>query len=194
MHGVAELVLAGPQYRRSGTIKLRAVPGGFATIQQPDLAVRGNLLVAGDQQIGVLSGLSYAELAAAADVEAAAPKGLYATGSGVQPDDPILADPELAQVIARAFGHGDAALRLLDPAAVPVLWPEHFDIGITIDEVNYGISPGDGHLPEPYAYIGPWTPREGPFWNVSFGAARPLTELPDAEAIHRFFAAGQRLT
>jgi hypothetical protein len=30
LHGVAELVLAGPQYRQSGTIRLRAVPGGFA--------------------------------------------------------------------------------------------------------------------------------------------------------------------
>ena len=26
----------------------------------------------------------------------------------------------------------------------PILWPEHFDVGITLDQVNYGLSPGDG--------------------------------------------------
>ena len=25
----------------------------------------------------------------------------------------------------------------------PVLWPEHFDLGVTLDEVNYGVSLGD---------------------------------------------------
>ena len=42
----------------------------------------------------------------------------------------------------------------------PVLWPEHFDVGITLDKVNYGVSPGDDDIPEPYAYVGPWTPRK----------------------------------
>jgi hypothetical protein len=50
-----------------------------------------------------------------------------------------------------------------------VLWPEHFDIGISVDEVNYGVSPGDVHIPEPYAYVGPWHPRVGTFWNTGFG-------------------------
>ncbi|GLW96468.1 hypothetical protein [Microtetraspora sp. NBRC 16547] len=46
LHGVAELVLAGPQYRQSGTIRLRAVPGGsFATTKHPDVAVNGDLLL-----------------------------------------------------------------------------------------------------------------------------------------------------
>ena len=29
LHGVAELLLAGPQYRASGTIRLRVEPGGL---------------------------------------------------------------------------------------------------------------------------------------------------------------------
>ena len=45
--------------------------------------------------------------------------------------------------------------------------------GIGVDEVNYGMSPGDGFHAAPYAYVGPWTPREGAFWNVPFGALRP---------------------
>ena len=36
LHGVAELVLAGPQYRTSGSIELRVTPGGFATTVAPD--------------------------------------------------------------------------------------------------------------------------------------------------------------
>jgi hypothetical protein len=71
-----------------------------------------------------------------------------------------------------------------------VLWPEHFDIGISVDEVNYGVSPGDVHMDEPYAYVGPWSPREGSFWNTPFGAARPLTELPDADALAGFLRDG----
>jgi hypothetical protein len=35
------------------------------------------------------------------------------------------------------------------------LWPEHFDLGITAARVNYGVSPGDGHIAEPYLYVGP---------------------------------------
>jgi hypothetical protein len=70
-----------------------------------------------------------------------------------------------------------------------VLWPEHFDVAITLDEVNYGASPGDGYLGEPYAYVGPFEPREGEFWNAPFGAARPLREL-DGE-ITAFFRAGR---
>jgi len=74
-------------------------------------------------------------------------------------------------VIRRA--DGDRALQNLDPAQVPVLWPEHFDIGITVAEVNYGVSPGDASIGEPYAYVGPWHVPDGAFWNQPFGAARP---------------------
>jgi hypothetical protein len=40
-HAVADLVLAGPQYTRSGRIELRATPGGFGTVAAPDLRVDG---------------------------------------------------------------------------------------------------------------------------------------------------------
>jgi hypothetical protein len=35
LHGVAELVMAGPQFRRSRSIQLRVVPGGFGTVAEP---------------------------------------------------------------------------------------------------------------------------------------------------------------
>ena len=60
--------------------------------------------------------------------------------------------------------------------------------------MNYGVSLGDARLPEPYAYVGPWQPRTGDFWNVPFGAARPLREFSSGdEALAEFFARGREL-
>ena len=85
-------------------------------------------------------------------------------------------------------------MRAFAPDQEPVLWPEHFDLGISLDEVNYGVSPGDSQIPRPYAYVGPWSAREGTFWNTPFGAARPLTELPDVDALVAFFHEGAEQT
>ena len=93
----------------------------------------------------------------------------------------------------RSFTDGDAALRLLDPGQVPTLWPEHFDIGITMAEINYGVSPGDALIGEPYAYVGPWQVPAGAFWNQPFGAARPLGQLTSPQAILEFFLEGRRI-
>jgi hypothetical protein len=180
-HGLAELVLAGPQYRRSGTIRLRVIEGGFATVKDPDLQVV--LDVVNDIAI---AGLTYAEVAARLGVDVGAPEGVYHDGSGVTATETI--EVPDAAALAEAFNRGNAALLAFAPDATPVLWPEHFDVGITLGEVNYGISLGDGYLAEPYAYVGPWKPREGAFWNAPFGAAHPLSELPDLAA---FFAEGR---
>ena len=96
---------------------------------------------------------------------------------------------------AEALRIGQAALAAYALSVEPVLWPEHFDIGITVDEVNYGVCPGDGHLGVPYAYDGPWS-REGlddPFWNAPFGAATPLTELGDETGVAAYFDRGRTL-
>jgi hypothetical protein len=77
--------------------------------------------------------------------------------------------------------------------ATPVLWPEHFDLAVTVDEMNLGVSPGDSWSAEPYAYVGPWEPRRGDFWNAPFGAARPMSALPDVDALAAFFTEGHRL-
>lgn len=193
LHGIAELVLAGPQHREIGRIRLRIVGGGFGTIGEPSLRVEGGDLVTGTARIP-LSGQTCASLAEAAGIEAGAPVGLYPDGSGVKPDEVITVDPEAGAAILRAFSAGDEALRGFAPETEPVLWPEHFDLAITLDEVNYGVSPGDGHLPEPYAYVGPHRPREGTFWNAPFGAARTLRELGNADAIQGFFEEGKRRT
>ncbi|MDQ0380626.1 hypothetical protein [Amycolatopsis thermophila] len=190
LHGVAELLLAGPQFRAGHGIRLRVTPGGFGTTAAPDLRLDGDLLVAGALRIPV-AGRRYTDLAAEAGVEAGAPAGLYSGGSGVSPAEEVVLDPEPARLILRAFAEGDEALRAFAPGETPVLWPEHFDVAITVDEVNYGVSPGDAHLPEPYAYVGPHRPRTGPFWTAPFGAARALRELGGTAEIRRFFEEGR---
>ncbi|RCG17401.1 hypothetical protein DQ384_39695 [Sphaerisporangium album] len=188
LHAVAELVMAGPQYRTSGTIRLGVVPGGFRTVAEPGLRVEGDALVAGGQVRAPLDGRTPAELGAATGAGVGAPENLYHDGSGASPDDVLRVDPAAAGHLARCLARGDEALRRLAPDATPVLWPEHFDLAVTVDEVTYGVSLGDGHLGVPYAYVSPWEPRAGEFWNAPFGAARPLSELHD---LHGFFAEGR---
>ncbi|WP_433614714.1 hypothetical protein ACQP2P_09340 [Dactylosporangium sp. CA-139114] len=187
LHGLAELVLAGPQYRASGTIRLRIVGGGFATVAAPDLRVTADALVVGGERRVALAGRTLGEVAAEAGVEPGAPAELYPDGSGAAPGDWLVLDR--AEEILAAFVAGDAALRALSAQATPVLWPEHFDLGISLDEVNYGVSAGDSAIGEPYAYVGPWRARTGDFWNMPFGAAHPVRELPDLGA---FFEQGRR--
>jgi len=191
LHAVAELLLAGPQHAACEEISLRPTPYGFGTTHTPDIRVEGVDVVTGDQRAPI-DGLTARLIGEVLGIE---PNGLghvYREGSGVGPDDPLSVDVGAAQRIATAYAVGDAALRSIAPDETPILWPEHFDIGISVDEVNYGVSPGDDHLAEPYAYVGPWTPPEqDEFWNLPFGAARTLTELPGADDVVAFFEEGR---
>lgn len=187
LHAVAESLIAGPQYREHGTIRLAVTDGGFGGIAAP-VRVRGTALVTpgGEWPLGG----PLAAVAAAAGIDAGPPDGLYSDTSGVGLDEPLELDADAAALIEAWFARGDAALRAFAPEVTPVLWPEHFDLGITLDEVNYGISAGDAGHPTPYAYVGPWTPRTGEFWNAPFGALRDAADLPDVAA---FFAEGRAL-
>ena len=187
LHAVSELVLAGPQYARSGSIELRVLPDGFGTHLAPDLRVtEGGVLV--DGRTEPVDGRTPRSLATACGVEARGLEDVYADGSGVGVDDPLVADGDAVRRLLAAFVTGRAALVALAPAQEPVLWPEHFDVGITVGEVNYGVSPGDALIPVPYAYVGPWSPPAADdFWDQPFGAARDLDSFADAAAVQAFF-------
>jgi hypothetical protein len=125
-------------------------------------------------------------------VDAGRPEGLYADGSGVDPDETLAVDPGQAGVIMGALALGHEALTAFAAGEPPVLWPEHFDVAVRVHDINFGVSPGDGFIDEPYAYVGVTPPPGGDgFWNAPFGAAVPLRELPDAPALTAFFAAGR---
>jgi hypothetical protein len=206
LHGVAEMVVAGSQFDATGMMQLRSLTGGFGTVVPHGeidlLAVEATDLVLtrldGRAARWPLSG-SYRALAAAAGVPFGALRDAYPGGSGVGPDDEIEVDAAAAGVLAAAWATGDAALRALGARIAgpqppePVLWPEHFDIAVTIDEVNYGVSAGDDILAEPYVYVSPFRRRSGAFWNYAFGAARPLRDLGDTAGVLGFLAEGRRL-
>ena len=197
LHAVAELLLSGPQYDQSKTIKLRPLPGGFGTIATPAVRVEGTSLVVGDLRIP-LDGRTISEVAAAAGVTPRPLGDVYQDAVGVEMDYRLTVDVGSAAEIAEAFRMGEAALTSFSPGVEPILWPEHFDLGVSLDEVNYGVSAGDGYLAVPYAYVGPWhvgsahtaADYSGSFWNAPFGAAHPLIEIDDLAG---FFTEGQQL-
>lgn len=194
LHAVAELLLAGPQFDMSQSIELRAVPGGFGTTTKPDLKVVGTDLVEPDRAVA-LDGRTIAAVAEEVGLRPRQLDDIYSGGCGLTADHVLTVDPEDAAQIALAFEIGDQALQAFSPGVHSVLWPEHFDIGITVGEVNYGISPGDSFLGVPYAYVGPWRPGDftGSFWNAPFGAARPMSDFVDPEAVLEFLREGERL-
>jgi hypothetical protein len=188
LHGVAELVVAGPQFRTRGSIELRVRPGGFGG-HLSSVRVDGRDLV-WDGGRTPLAGTCRA-LAAASGQEVSTLADVYPDGSGVDPDEPLSFDAEALELLLGWFVRADAALRAFAPEAEPILWPEHFDVGLAVDEVNYGGSPGDATHTGPYAYVGPWTTREGEFWNAPFGALRDAEDLTDVDAVVTFFEAGR---
>ncbi len=189
LHGVGELLLAGPQHAACDRIRLRHVPGGFATTFEPNIAVVGGDIVHGTTRIGI-NGRSVRDLAEQLGVELRDLAHVYRDVTDIDPDEPLTVDVAAAERIGEVYAIGDAALRAFAPDEDPVLWPEHFDIAITVGQVNYGVTPGDSGIETPYMYVGPW-PVPGPddFWNEPFGAARPL---PDRTAdVVAFFEEGR---
>lgn len=205
LHAVAELLLAGPQRRATGTLRLAVRAGGFATVRPFDdvllVAVDGTELVvirAEEVRRLPLAG-TFGELADAAGLAPADLADAYRDSSGATPADRVEVHPAAAAELTAAWGAGDAALRAFGLAVVgaeapePVLWPEHFDVAVTVAGTNYGVSPGDAGIPEPYAYVGPDTPRQGEFWNQPFGAARTVRELGGESGVLDFLRAGHEL-
>ncbi len=192
LHAIAELLVAGPQFEESRTIKLRVTPGGFGTVAIPEAGVEGTDLVTTAARVP-FHGRTIADVAADAGIKARPLDDVYTGGCGLTVEHRLLVADAWAQEIADAFRRGDEAMAAFAPEAERVLWPEHFDLGITVDKVNYGLSPGDSYLQVPYAYVGPWEPDDfhGSYWNAPFGAARPLTEVTDLRA---FYEEGRDLT
>jgi len=181
LHGVAESFLAGPQYRSAGTIRLAVLPDGFTGTAAP-VAVHGTTLhwPGGSR---VLAG-PVSEFVAAAGLDAGPPPDdLYHPVAPLAPNDVLDLDAEAALTVFRALYAGAAALKAVLPEADPVLWPEHFDVSVAEGEVNYGVAAGDDYHPLPYAYVSPWAPRTGEFWNAPFGALHPLDLASDGDAL-----------
>jgi hypothetical protein len=180
LRGVAESLIAGPQYRMAGTIRLAVRPDGFAGVEIP-LAVHGTEFSWLDGA-APLTGTARL-IANAAGVELGPPDDVYEVVDPLLADAEFDIDPAAAELLYRCLYAGGYALKQVLPQQHPVLWPEHFDVAVTDAEVNYGVSAGDDQHPTPYAYVGPWTPRRGEFWNAPFGAIRALDASCDVDQL-----------
>lgn len=180
LRGIAESLIAGPQYRAAGTIRLAVRPDGFVGVELP-LAVHGVEFSWLDGALP-LTGTPSA-LAEAAGVEFGPPEGVYDLADALPSDAELDVDPAAAELLHRCLYAGGYALKQVLPQEHPVLWPEHFDVAVTEREVNYGVSAGDDFHALPYAYVGPWVQRTGEFWNAPFGAVLPLDVGHDVDRI-----------
>jgi hypothetical protein len=191
LHGIAECLFAGPEYRATGEIALQVTLTGFGTTAGPELRLEGLELVAGDRRVPAAGSLG--DLADRLGVEFGAPAIGYRDGSGAQPDDVVDLDPAATQLILDWYALSDAALRMLDPDQQPILWPEHFDVAILLDDRSYGSSPGDEFYSDPYAYVSARDHGGGPFWNAPFGALRDAGEFASAPDLMAFWREGAAL-
>jgi hypothetical protein len=203
-HRVAEHVLAAGQFADAGTIRLRPYPGGMITV----LGVAGRqLAIVGDELVvlepdGSRRSTRLTTVAAAATFAGVTPglRGSYAPATPLDPDARLRVDPEAGRQLAAWYALGDAALRRfaeeLGQPTEPVLWPEHLDLAITVDAVNYGCSPGDDAIPPPYLYVGPHAgpPAHDDFWNAPFGAMKTADRIHSVDDAVHFFAQGRALT
>jgi hypothetical protein len=212
LHRVVEHVLAAARYADTGHIGLQVIDGGFSTgpfgSEPKALSIVGDRLVVRrgpEQRSARLTTLRAA--ANVAGVTASVPATVYRPATAADPDNVLAIDPDEAVRIEAWYREVSQALtafaRTIEsgspgaPAAArQTLWPEHFDVAIRADEINYGGLAGDETVAEPYVYVGPpaGISLAGAFWNQSFGAVRTWSEVPSAAEITRFFLEGHRRT
>jgi hypothetical protein len=205
LHRVAEHILAAALYAETGEITLMPSPGGFRTPSfgrdRRFLAVDGTELVAGGAGGSRRTALTTLRAAAEfAGITPGAPAEVYRPATPLDLNEPLTIDPAAARVLADWYQLGERALRGFaaeipdDQPTAAVLWPEHFDLGITAGAINYGISPGDAHVADPYMYVGPHDgppPGDPAFWNAPFGAVRTIDQIGAAADAVAFFRDGR---
>jgi hypothetical protein len=195
LHAVAEHVLAPFRHRADGHIGLAPAPGGFGT---PPLAGGVRAHVDGVELVherpGASTRVRLTTVGAAAQflgIEPGLPAGIYTPATPFDPDAHLDVAGDGAHALATWLAFADSLLAELrsdyagHDATPATLWPEHFDLACEIGDAaagtraNYGASPGDGAIAEPYLYVGPWeaSRRAGPLGTRPWGAAITYGEL-----------------
>ena len=131
------------------------------------------------------------------------PPSVYTPATPLDLDQPLAIDPPAATALADWFARVDRALRTFadelrdagagEPSPITI-WPEHFDLARSAAKVNYGASPGDDAIGEPYAYVGPWDrplPGDSAFWNQPFGATLGHERIASSDDLVAFYRAGK---
>jgi hypothetical protein len=213
LHALAEQVLSPEAYRHTGRIGLRPAPCAIST---PWVIVDGAKRCARIEGTGVVVIVgeertaepvtTVRAAAALVGVEPGAPP-VYSPATPVDLDRPIELDEEAVSIVTDWYCFGDAALdRILAVrrelhSVEPILWPEHFDLAVTVPddirgEIVVGVSPGDDADPDPYAYVawhGPSGPGSRPpdeWWNRTWGRWVPASEVATVEDLVDLFEEG----
>ncbi|HXQ60319.1 MAG TPA: hypothetical protein VN799_09470 [Acidimicrobiales bacterium] len=202
LHLVAARVLGAARYAAVGRLGLVVVPGGFGT---PEFDGRRLLVVDGILSDGTrrqpITTLARAYAFAGLDPDTPTHPVLDL------PADPtavLAVDIDAARVLADWFAFCQSHLEARravaqhddDPSPIQ-LWPEHFDLALENGKpgsrANYGGSPGDTAIDEPYLYVGPHDRRDGSFWNTTFGAALTYDDIRAGADPADFFVQGHEL-
>lgn len=200
LHRLAEHVVAPARYAATGRIGLRAHSGGLRTPAFGEggtvVAVElGDLVVREGSDVRRRAVTTLRQAAEFVGVTPGAPASVYPPATPCDLDAALTLDATAMQVLGDWYLLGEQALSSWatevaeDDPSEAQLWPEHLDLALTAGGVNYGISPGDATVAEPYAYVGPHggPPVQDGFWNAPFGAARGRTELVTEQAALSFF-------
>ena len=119
---------------------------------------------------------------------------MYTGGCGLTAEHLLSVDEAAAAEIAEAFRRGEEAMAAFAPEAERVLWPEHFDLGISLDQVNYGLSPGDSYLPRPLRIRRPVDTGRLHRRRSGTHPSEPPDRFATSRTLSRFYAEGQSLT
>jgi hypothetical protein len=192
LHGIGECLMAGPQRRAGGRFTLRVTPGGFATTGEPALRLDGTDIVVDENRRVPIAG-TFSGLADALGVDFGPPPDAYSDGSETSAGDDTTLDVASARLIQDWYLRADAALRVVAPRQTPILWPEHFDVAILLDDTSYGASPGDAFHAEPYAYVSSSHHDGSDFWNAPFGAVRGHDQMSSVDDLVTFWRKARSL-
>ena len=195
MHALAEHVLAPARYRVDGHIGLMPSAGGFGT---PTFGAGERVRIDGVELVherpGTSTRVRITTLGAAAQfvgVPLGAPADVYKPATPCDPDATLALDLDAVHALAAWIALAETLLATISetyathaPTALTI-WPEHFDLACELGDAdagtraNYGASPGDGAIGQPYLYVGPWDAarRTGRLATHAWGAAIGYEEL-----------------
>jgi hypothetical protein len=195
LHDVARFVLAADLEGTTELVTLRAADGGFAQPErlvdglQRRIRIDGTALVVQhgeNEEWAPLTTLGAAAESASVSLPTDAPAA----------DKALEIDATHAELLAEFFALTHSALAEFrrrhagERPTIAQLFPHHFDLAITMQEVNFGGSPGDKDHDEPYLYVGPWSLSPHSEWNEAWGASMPWSQQTTAEQAIEFFERG----
>jgi hypothetical protein len=198
LHDVARFVLAADLEGTTDLVTLRAADGGFA---QPERLLDGlQRRIRIDGTALVVQHGENEEWEPLTTLGAAAQHASVALSTDAPDADKALEiDATHAELLADFFALTDAALAEFrrrhadERPTIAQLFPHHFDLAITMQEVNFGGSPGDADHDQPYLYVGPWSISPHSEWNEAWGASMPWSQQITAEQAVEFFERGRSI-